>query len=127
VSEDIADFAKAKNGGEAARVLVLPEKRLVHADSAKHQQGEITLTLEEYQSLPAIIANPDAVYWDTKHSNLVYVATEPSGGVIYVPVDADGKVRHHGKLDAVVNAYRLPDTKDGAGRLKDGKRFEKME
>jgi SPP1 gp7 family putative phage head morphogenesis protein len=128
VSEDISDFAKSKNGGvDAARVLVLPEKRLVHADSAKHKAGEITLTLEEYQSLPAIIANPNAVYWDTEHKNLVYVASDRSGGVIYVPVNAVDNVKPHGKLDAIVNAYRLAPTNDGVGRLKNKKRFEKME
>lgn len=128
VSEAIADFTKTNSGSvEAARVLVLPEKRLVHADSAKHQAGGITLTLEEYQSLPAIIANPDAVYWDKLHQNLVYVATDRNGGMIYVPVDAAANVKHHGKLDAMVNAYRLAPTNDGTGRLKDGNRFVKME
>lgn len=127
VSEAIADFAKTNSGEDAARVLVLPEKRLVHADSAKHQAGGITLTLEEYQSLPEIIANPNAVYWDKLHQTLVYVATDRSGGMIYVPVDAAANVKHHGKLDAMVNAYRLAPTKDGTGRLNDGNRFVKME
>lgn len=128
ISEDIADFAKANNGGvDAARVLALPEKRLVHADSADHKAGGIALTLAEYQSLPKIVANPDAVYWDKLHKTLVYVASDGDGGVIYVPVDAAANVKHHGKLDAVVNAYRLPPTRDGAGRLLDEARFVKME
>lgn len=127
VSEGIADFAKAHNGGmDAARVLALPEKRLVHADSQKHQDGGITLTQEEYQALPKIVARPDAVYWDNLHQNLVYVANDSNGGVIYVPVDAAANIKHHGKLDAIVNAYRLAPTNDGAGRLKDEKRFVKM-
>jgi len=126
VSEDIADFARANNGGaDAARVLVLPEKRLIHADSSKHQG--ITLTLEEYQSLPQVVANPDAVYWDKLHQNLVYTASDGSGGLIYIPVDAADNVKPHGKLDAIVNAYRLASTNDGTGRLKDVKRFVKME
>lgn len=128
VSEDIADFAKANNGGvDAARVLTLPEKRLVHADNQKHHAGGIALTLAEYQALPQIIAKPDAVYWDKLHSNLVYVASDGSGGLIYVPVDAAANVKHHGRLDAIVNAYRLPPTNDGTGRLLDEVRFVKME
>ncbi len=127
VSEDIADFAKVNNGGvDAARVLALPEKRLVHADSPKHQSGGIALTLDEYQALPQIVAKPDAVYWDKLHKTLVYVASDGSGGLIYVPVDAASNVKHHGKLDAVVNAYRLPPTNDGTGRLLDEARFVKM-
>lgn len=128
VSEQIADFAKANNGGvDAARVLVLPEKRLVHADNPKHHAGGIALTLAEYQALPQVVATPDAVYWDKLHSNLVYVASDGNGGLIYVPVDAASNVKHHGKLDAVVNAYRLPPTNDGTGRLLDEARFVKME
>lgn len=128
VSEAIADFAKKNNGGvDAARVLTLPEKRLVHADSVKHQGNGITLTLAQYQDLPKVVAEPDAVYWDTMHQNLVYVSSDGDGGLIYVPVDAATNVKHHGMLDAVVNAYRLPPTNNGAGRLKDKKRFVKME
>ena len=126
VSEDIADFAKANSGEDAARVLVLPEKRLVHADNQKHHAGGIALTLEEYQELPQVIAKPDAVYWDTLHKTLVYVASDGDGGLIYIPVDAATNVKHHGKLDAVVNAYRLPPTNDGTGRLLDEARFVKM-
>jgi SPP1 gp7 family putative phage head morphogenesis protein len=125
VSEEVADFAKVNNGGvESARVLVLPEKRLLHADSAKHQADGITLTLEEYRSLPKIIAKPDAVYWDTDHKTLVYVKRLENGEVIYIPIDTDYVVAKLGKLDAVVNAYRLPATKVGAGRLETGRYIE---
>lgn len=125
VSEDIADFAKAHNGGmDAARVLALPEKRLVHADNQKHHAGGIALTLAEYQSLPQIVAKPDAVYWDKLHSNLVYVVSDGNGGLIYIPVDAAANVKHHGRLDAIVNAYRLPA---GDTRLQDVGRFTRME
>jgi len=128
VSEEIADFARKNNDGvDPARVLALPEKRLVHADSVKHQGDGITLTLAQYQALPQVVAEPEAVYWDKLHKNLVYVANDGDGGLIYVPVDAATNVKHHGKLDAVVNAYRLPPTNDGTGRLKDGNRFVKME
>jgi SPP1 gp7 family putative phage head morphogenesis protein len=128
VSEEVTDFARKNNDGvDPARVLALPEKRLVHADSTKHQDDGITLTLAQYQALPQVVSEPDAVYWDKLHKNLVYVANDGDGGLIYVPVDAATNVKHHGKLDAVVNAYRLPPTKDGTGRLKDGNRFVKME
>lgn len=126
VSEGIADFAKKNNGGaDAARVLALPEKKLLHADSQKHQQEGIALTVDEFKSLPEIVAAPDAVYWDARHQTLVYVRRLESGEIIYVPVDADYVVAKHGRLDAIVNAYRLPATKDGAGRL-DADRYIKM-
>lgn len=124
VSEEIAEFSKTHSGADAARVLVLPEKRLLHADSLGHQAGGIALTLEEYQSLPGIIARPSAVYWDAKHKTLVYIRRLDSGEVIYVPVDADYVVQKHGRLDAIMNAYRLDATKDGAGRLETDRYIE---
>lgn len=128
MSEDIADFAKANNGGvDAARVLVFPEKRLVHADNQKHHAGGIALTPEEYQSLPQIVALPAAVYWDEWHKNLVYTASDGNGGLIYIPVDAADNVKPHGKLDAIVNAYKLDASNDGAGRLNNVKRYIRME
>jgi len=108
VSEDIADFAKAHNGGvDSARVLAFPAKRLVHADSDKHQADGVALTLAEYQSLPAIIANPEAVYWDTQEHDVVYAYTADDGRVIYIPARMDYNVKKLGKMDVLVNAYKV--------------------
>jgi hypothetical protein len=84
-------------------------------------------TVAEYQRLPAIIAKPDAVYWDKEHSNLVYVANDANGGAIYIPVDAATNVKKMGRLDAIVNAYRLPATPDGVGRLETGRHIRMEE
>lgn len=127
VDEDIADFARLQSGEDPARVLVLPEKRLLHADSQKHHIGGIALSLAEYQRLPEIVANPDAVYWDKLYGSLAYVADDGAGGLIYVPVEAMRKVKRLGQLDILVNAYRLDASANGAGRLKDASRFVKME
>ncbi|MDO9053832.1 MAG: phage minor head protein [Sulfurimicrobium sp.] len=108
VSEEIADFAKGHNGGvDAARVLALPEKRLLHADSFKHKDGNIALTPTEYQSLPAIVAKPNAVYWDTQERDIVYTYPAEDGRVIYVPARLDFSVKKLGKMDVLVNAYKV--------------------
>jgi len=127
LSEEVADFARAMGDVYPSRVLALPAKRLVHADSPKHQVEGISLSLEEYKTIPAIVASPDAVYWDMEHANLVYVKNLPDGGVIYLPVDPAANVKKVGSIDAMVNAYKLPPGQDGAGRLDNAGRFVKME
>lgn len=117
VSEDIADFAKAHNGGiDSARVLALPEKRLVHADSDKHQSDGIALTLAEYQTLPEIIAKPDSVYWDTQEHDLVYSYAAADGRVIYIPARLDYNVKKLGKMDVMVNAYKVEASRFNSAR-----------
>lgn len=117
VSEDIADFAKAHNGGiDSARVLALPEKRLVHADSDKHQSDGIALTLAEYQMLPEIIAKPDAVYWDTQEHDLVYSYAAADGRMIYIPARLDYNVKKLGKMDVMVNAYKVEASRFNSAR-----------
>lgn len=121
VSEDIADFAKANNGGlDAARVLVLPEKRLLHADSPTHQADGIALALPEYQALPQIVAKPHAVYWDTQEQDIVYTYPAADGRIIYLPARLDYNVKKLGRLDVLVNAYKIE-----ASRL-DSTRYIKM-
>lgn len=102
---------------EPVRVLAISEKRLLHADSARHQAEGIALNRDQYAMLPGIVAKPDAVYFDTLHANFVYVRELADGGVIYLAVDVADNVKKVGIIDALVNAYRLPGTTAGAGRL----------
>lgn len=127
VTDEIAGFA-AQHQPEAPpiRVAAINEKRLVHADSAKHIDGGIALNADQYQALPGIIAQPDAVYFDTAHNNLVYVRDLADGEAIYVALNPAENVKRVGEIDALVNAYRLPATADGAGRLRNRKRYFKM-
>jgi SPP1 gp7 family putative phage head morphogenesis protein len=121
VDEDVADFVRAQ-GVEPARVAVLSEKALIHADRQAHADAGIALAPAEYQQLPEIIAHPLAVYWDTRHGNIVYVADAGRGLVIYVPVEMGWSLKKHGRLDAVANAYKIP-----AERLRDIQRYIRME
>lgn len=117
VSEDVADFAKAHNGGaDAARVLALPEKRLVHADSTKHQADGVALTLAEYQALPQIVAKPEAIYWDTQERDIVYTRAAADGQVIYLPARLDYNVKKLGRMDVLVNAYKVEASRFNSAR-----------
>ena len=126
VGEGIADFMRAQLPDVAPiRIVAINEKRLVHADSAKHQEAGIALSRDQHMALPGLIEQPDAVYFDRKYGHFVYVR-DLENGVIYAALETDQGLKQAGRLDAVVNAYRLPATKDGAGRLLDKKRFVKM-
>lgn len=121
VAEAIAEFARLHNGGvDSARVLSIPEKRLLHADSVKHQDGGITLTASEYKMLPSIVANPSAVYWDTQEKSIVYAYQTDDGRMIYVPARLDYNVKKLGNMDVLINAYKIE-----ASRL-DSTRYIKM-
>lgn len=118
VDDGVAGFMQAlRPEREPVRVLAISEKRLLHADSARHQAEGIALTRDQYAMLPGVVAKPDAVYFDTVRANFVYVRQLADDGVIYLAVDAADKVKKVGVIDALVNAYRLPGTKEGAGRL----------
>lgn len=126
VGEKIADFMRAQlPETEPVRIVAINEKRLVHADSAKHQAAGIDLSRDQYMMLPGIVEQPDAVYFDRKYGHFAYVR-ELADGVIYAALETAENLKHVGQVDALVNAYRLPGTKDGAGRLLDRKRFMKM-
>jgi SPP1 gp7 family putative phage head morphogenesis protein len=125
VTDEIADFMNAQ-GADPVRVAVVNEKRLVHADSTAHHEGGIALTREQYAALPGIIASPDEVYYDDTHKNIVYVRRLGDGGVIYVSLDVADNVKKVGRVDALVNAYSLPPTINGAGRLKNAGRYVRM-
>lgn len=125
VDDAVADFMLRQAPDETpTRVVAINEKRLVHADSGKHKDGGIDLNRDQYLALPGIVNAPDAVYFDTLHSNFVYTR-DLTDGVIYLALDRSETVKQVGRIDAIVNAYRLPATADGAGRLKT-ERYVKM-
>lgn len=104
IAEKVSELSNSTKMSE--RVLVMTEKRLEHANSQKHHDNGIGLSLDEYASISKIIANPSLVIWDTEHDNLIYLdATQ----TIKVVVDApnNDKLKPSEKLDSVINAYRV--------------------
>lgn len=126
VDEDIADFVRKKTKAEPARILVLGEKQLTHADATKHHEKGVALTRGEYLNLPKMIAAPQAVLWDTDNENLLYVFGVEGGAAIKVVVESPvgHKARRQlrveeGALDVAINTYRVP-----VERLKTEKQYE---
>ena len=118
VSDRIADFARRHEPAvQPARVLAMTDKALLHADGVKHLDDGLALSQDQYAMLPGLISRPDEVYWDLEHANLVYIGRLADGSVIYLPVVLEKAAKKIGRIDALVNAYRLPPGKDGADRL----------
>ncbi len=109
VSEPVARYVESK-GLQPARVLVMAEHGLLHADSQRHRNDGVALTADEYRRLPEMLANPEAVLWDTTHDNLLYVfSAGESDRQIKIVVNApDGIKKIQGQLDVVINAFKVP-------------------
>lgn len=107
MDEDVADKVKEISGKNPARLFVISEKNLAHANSNRHIEHGVALSLAEYQSLPKAISKPKAVLWDYKNSNLLYIIDSEKSTykvVINAPYNLKGS---SDKLDVMINAYKL--------------------
>lgn len=110
MDEAVAAIALEKTGQPPARVLVINEKRLGHAGSGKHEVGGIALDRDQLKALPLLLSQYDAVFWDKKHDNLMYVRFAGDGAQVLVPVNPGYKLKGEpNRLDAVVNAFQVQD------------------
>lgn len=103
MTENIASAVRARAGSDPARLLAISESDLIQAADAR-----APLTVEELQQLPAVIASPEAVLWDKRSRNLVYV-TNTHDGKAKMTVSA---VQHEKNTltDAMVNVSRVSVT-----------------
>ena len=123
MDEQVAAAVHKKTGKAPARVLVMSEKNLGHADSKKHEVGGIALNRDELKQLPTLLTDYDNVFWDRKHDNIMYVKYQGSSAMVMLPVNPDYKLqKQKSRLDVLVNAFRVED-----GRvLTDKTRFERL-
>lgn len=105
MTDDIAEQVKKISGIEPARLFAVSEKNILHADSLKHEKTGVKLTLKDYQSLPKLIADAQAVLWDKQKNNLLYIAKgrDTMKIVINAPYSLKGQ---KDVLDVVINAYK---------------------
>lgn len=109
MTETLAAAVATRLGKEPSRLLAISEKNLIHADSKRHQDDGVALSRTEYLQLPVMLNNPQAVLWDKKHSNLLYVFPALNDGEsIKVVVNAPTKIKKaRAQLDVLVNTYRV--------------------
>ncbi|MDD5249651.1 MAG: phage minor head protein [Rhodocyclaceae bacterium] len=107
MTEAVADYVRSK-GLEPAQVITLTDRSLLHADRSLHQQNGTALSPQEYQALPQLLAEPQAVLWDVRHRNLLYVgpsATDDRASKVAVALSY--KLKKKGVVDEIVNAYKV--------------------
>ncbi|MCS6259049.1 phage head morphogenesis protein [Shewanella baltica] len=112
-------------GREPTALLAIGEKQLVHADSARHIAEGVALSRDEYQQLPQMLAEPEAVLWDSKNQNLLYVypAADDAGSKVKVIINSAWKMKRQQAMDAVINVYKINavNLKHGQYELLQGK------
>ncbi len=107
MTEAIAHAVRERTGSEPSRLLVMSEKSLMHADSPKHHATGVALRPEDLQLLPALMAAPQAVLWDNRHNNLLYIVTTRDGTAKVAVNAAQSVKRQPDSLDVLINAYRV--------------------
>lgn len=106
---EVAD-AVVKAGGEPVRVVTASARRILHADSAKHNAMGTAPARADILRLPQLLDQATSVLWDEANHNMIYVCpAEEPGKVLKVvvdvpmrPKDAKGLAKL-GRFDAVVN------------------------
>lgn len=123
MDEQVAAAVYQKTGKAPARVLVMRERELGHANSRKHEIDGIALSRGELKQLPAMLTSYNAVFWDNKHDNIMYVKHQGDGAMIMLPVNPDYRLKKQkSRLDALWNAYKIEDRRV----LTDKTRFERL-
>ncbi len=124
LTESLAKSVLQRTGNAPSRLLVIGEKQLLHADSDRHRKAGLALSPEAYRALPRMLANPQAVLWDKKNRNLVYVAQADSQAGYKVVVNAPYRLKRSepAPLDVVINAYQAP-----MRNLRDRNQYELLE
>lgn len=113
----------ARLGREPTALLAIGEKQLVHADSARHIAEGVALSRDEYRQLPMMLAEPQAVLWDNKNRNLLYVYPAKGAEKVKVIINSAWNMKRQQAVDAVINAYKINqlDLRHGQYELLQGK------
>ncbi len=70
----------------------------------------VLLNREEIKILPVLLAEYDAVFWDKKHNNLMYVRFDGEGAMVMLPVNPSYYMKKKkARLDVLMNAFRVED------------------
>lgn len=102
MSESVAAVVRARVGAEPARLLAISEKGLSDAVSV----ADPKLSDADVQQLPALMAQPQAVLWDSARNVLMYVTPADDAGQQIV-IRTEPAVKNGGDLlDQVVSLSR---------------------
>lgn len=104
MSESVATAVAARTGSDPARLLAIREQTLLEA-SGGYQHSGSALQRDDLQQLPALMANPQAILWDNKKQQLLYVVPAKDGTASVV-ISADQTATGE-RLDVVVGVSHI--------------------
>ena len=111
--DDVHTAVSASLGIAAARLMVISEKGLVHADSEKHQIAGVALSRLELQDLIQRIGEPEAVLRERnpkgKGVDILLVYPADDDRKVKMVLRLNNRIKKQGQnLDEVVNLFKVP-------------------
>lgn len=104
---DIIQALQGKGIHPLTPVVTIDDKQIIHMTLAKAK--EIALSMEEIKSIPGYLSNPEAVLWDKRKQNILYVvssSTDDKKNKIVVEINYDRK--GIGKTNLIVTSGKVP-------------------
>lgn len=98
-------------GFEPARVAAMTDYRVKHADSEGHKADGAALSEDQYKSLAANFAKPEAIYWLPDSNCALYILPDPNPDYcvfmfLSLPAREKNAMKKIGRYDGVITAYR---------------------
>lgn len=118
IDDDIYSYLKEKGIEPETGVIVINDKRLIHADRDIHKNAGVALSIDDYKMLPRTINNPEAVLFEKANSNVHYVYSSNSAKAKFV-VTVNYRLKKKGAVNFIDTALKVP-----AASLKNKKYYE---
>jgi SPP1 gp7 family putative phage head morphogenesis protein len=107
MTPNIQQAVTQRLGREPTALLAIGEKQLIHADSIKHRKAGTALSKAQLLLLPAMLASPEAVLWDSVNQNLLYIYPDSGDSKIKIVINTGWNMKKQQPLDTVINTYKV--------------------
>ena len=107
LDNDVYDFLKEKGIEPKTGVVVLNDKRLIHADRDVHKDEGTALTVDDYKNIAQAVNFPQAVLYDKDKENILYVFGGNNKNNKLV-VEINYKLKNKGVVNFINTALKTP-------------------
>lgn len=97
----------ARGGTVASGEIILSDRLLVGPKSQRHVAKGNALTAEEWKEVPRLLADPEAVLFDTVNGTLLYVLPSQDGRKTKIVVEGGRVDRKRGAQESVRAAFKV--------------------
>jgi len=107
LAPDDLRFLRAEGISPVSAEIAVSDQLLVGRKAARHEAAKNALTPEQWRSVPDVLAQPQAVYFDTELQGLIYVSGAGRAAKIAVLPDflVDADVSGRARLNSVRTAF----------------------